>query len=161
VFEGETLVLDPDRDNLVLGYVRLRSAGPDIGHFADAMASPLMERDQAMDMVERYTGALNAADDAGMREMLATEWVGHGLADGSDEVDAEGLQDVLDGYRAGLSDVRFDVDDVHVSDDVVTVIGRVRGTHTGELLGIAPTGRAIEFKAIAVHRVSDGRIVES
>lgn len=33
VYEGESLVLDPDRDNRVLGYLRLRSAEPDVGHF--------------------------------------------------------------------------------------------------------------------------------
>lgn len=33
VYEGEMLMIDPKRDNRVLGYVRLRSAGPDIGHF--------------------------------------------------------------------------------------------------------------------------------
>lgn len=33
VYEGETLVLDPGRDNRVIGYFRLRSAGPDVGHF--------------------------------------------------------------------------------------------------------------------------------
>ncbi|WP_179378506.1 histidine phosphatase family protein [Jannaschia marina] len=33
VYEGEMLVVDPERDNRVLGYLRLRSSGPDIGHF--------------------------------------------------------------------------------------------------------------------------------
>jgi phosphohistidine phosphatase SixA len=33
VYEGEMLVIDPKRKNRVLGYLRLRSAGPDIGHF--------------------------------------------------------------------------------------------------------------------------------
>ncbi len=33
VYEGEILVLDPKRDNRVLGYVRLRNAKPDVGHF--------------------------------------------------------------------------------------------------------------------------------
>ncbi|MEM8787548.1 MAG: hypothetical protein AAGE76_04735 [Pseudomonadota bacterium] len=34
VYEGEMLVLDPKRENRVLGYLRLRSATPDVGHFA-------------------------------------------------------------------------------------------------------------------------------
>ena len=33
VYEGEVLVIDPDRRNRVLGYLRLRSSGPDVGHF--------------------------------------------------------------------------------------------------------------------------------
>ncbi|WP_300057406.1 histidine phosphatase family protein [uncultured Roseobacter sp.] len=39
VYEGEALVLDPDRGNRVLGYLRLRSAAPDVGHF-DASVAP-------------------------------------------------------------------------------------------------------------------------
>ena len=33
VFEGQMLVLDPDLNNRVLGYLRLGSAAPDVGHF--------------------------------------------------------------------------------------------------------------------------------
>ena len=33
VYEGEILVVDPKRENRVLGYIRLSSAQPDIGHF--------------------------------------------------------------------------------------------------------------------------------
>ena len=33
VYEGEMLVVDPKRENRVLGYVRLRTAQPDVGHF--------------------------------------------------------------------------------------------------------------------------------
>ena len=33
VYEGEALVLDPARGNRVLGYLRLASAAPDVGHF--------------------------------------------------------------------------------------------------------------------------------
>lgn len=39
VYEGEILVLDPGRRNRVLGYLRLNSAAPDIGHF-DTPAGP-------------------------------------------------------------------------------------------------------------------------
>lgn len=33
VFEGEILVVDPKRENRVIGYLRLKSAAPDVGHF--------------------------------------------------------------------------------------------------------------------------------
>ncbi|MEM7710825.1 MAG: ester cyclase [Pseudomonadota bacterium] len=161
VFEGEILVIDPQRDNLVLGYVRLRSANPDVGHFADALASPLMGEDAAMDMVERYYAALNENDDAQMMGLLAEDWTGYGLAAGPDGMDADGLRGLIDGNREGMSDMTFSVDDLHVSDDVVTVIGRITGTHTGELLGVPATGRPVEFGTIVVHRIEEGRIVES
>lgn len=34
VYEGEMLVIDPARDGRVLGYLRLDSAAPDVGHFS-------------------------------------------------------------------------------------------------------------------------------
>ncbi len=161
VFEGEILVIDPDRDNLVLGYVRLRSASPDVGHFADALASPLLEENEAMDMVERYYAALNAQDDAEMMGLLAEDWTGFGLAAGPEGMDQDGLRGLIDCNREGMSDMLFSVDDLYVSEDVVTVLGRIIGTHTGELLGVPATGRPVEFKTIVVHRIEEGRIAES
>ncbi len=35
-----------------------------------------------------------------------------------------------------------------------------RGTHTGELDGVAPTGTVVEFGGIDVARIVDGRIKE-
>ena len=53
------------------------------------------------------------------------------------------------------------IEDIHVTDDVVTVIGEITGVHSGEVFGVAATGNQIAFGAIAVHRLSDGQIVES
>ena len=36
-----------------------------------------------------------------------------------------------------------------------------RGTHLGELMGIAPTGREITLTGIAIRRFSEGRIAET
>ncbi len=35
-----------------------------------------------------------------------------------------------------------------------------RGTHRGELLGIAPTGRHVEINVIDIVRINEGRYVE-
>ncbi len=161
VFEGETLVLDPDRDNLVLGYVRLRSAAPDVGHFADSLASPLLREDDGLDMVERYYAALNSDDPDRLRTMLAEDWVGYGLGGQGGQIDADGLQALLEDYRAGMTDLHFEAESVYVADDVVTVIGHATGRHTSEMLGIAATGRDVRFQAIAVHRIENDRIAES
>jgi hypothetical protein len=34
------------------------------------------------------------------------------------------------------------------------------GTHTGELLGISPTGKQFSATAISIHRIANGKIVE-
>jgi predicted ester cyclase len=42
------------------------------------------------------------------------------------------------------------------------VVARVtaRGTHQGEFMGIAPTGKPVSFNAIDVVRIAGGKIVE-
>ena len=161
VFEGEILVIDPKRDNLVLGYVRLKSAGPDVGHFADALASPLLDETQAFDMVERYYEALNTSDATLLGDVLSERWVLHGESPSVPERDAEDFLDELARYTDGIADVRFAVEDVFLAGDVITVRGTISGRHEGTLFGVPATGRAVEFGAIAVHRVEGGAIAES
>ena len=161
VFEGEILVLDPKRDNLVLGYIRLRSASPDVGHFSDALASPLLEEERAYDMVERYYAALNARDDDLFEGTLGAEWFVHGESPSRPTRDVEGYLAEIADYMAGIPDIRFRIDSLHLAGDVVTVIGTLTGTHSGEVFGYPATGRSVEFSAIAVHRIEDGAIVES
>lgn len=44
--------------------------------------------------------------------------------------------------------------------DLGCAVLKITGTHTGTLLGIAPTGRRIEIDAVDVVRMADGRAVE-
>ena len=161
VFEGEILVIDPKRDNLVLGYLRLRSASSDVGHFADALASPLLGEERAFDMVERYYAALNARDDDLFEGTLSEDWFVHGESPSRPTRDIDSYLDEIADYMAGIPDITFTIDSLHFADNVVTVIGTLRGTHTGEVFGYSATGRSVEFSAIAVHRLEDGAIVES
>ena len=36
----------------------------------------------------------------------------------------------------------------------------IRGTHTGELMGIPPTGKQVAWTGITIYRLADGKIVE-
>ncbi|MEM7719018.1 MAG: ester cyclase [Pseudomonadota bacterium] len=161
VFEGEVLILDPKRDNQVLGYLRLASAAPDVGHFSDALSSPLLARSEAQDMIERYYDAIGAQDMTALETILSDRWVSHGLSDPDGDQDVDDFLSVVETIRAGLSDVEFIVDEIHVAGDIVTVIGTIIGQHTGTIYGLPATGRQINFGAIAVHRIEDGTITES
>jgi predicted ester cyclase len=49
---------------------------------------------------------------------------------------------------------------VVVDDDHIALALRVSGTHKGEFLGHAPTGRRFEVRALQVGRLEDGLMVE-
>jgi predicted ester cyclase len=63
-------------------------------------------------------------------------------------------------FRSAFSHLQCDIDEV--IDDGMRVAVRCtwRGTHTGELLGIAATHRKIEFTETHLLRIFDGRITE-
>ena len=91
-------------------------------------------------------------------EIVAESYVSHGPqappAEGPEGVKARVAvyQDALDG--------QWDVQEVFSSGDRVITRWIGRGTHNGELMGVAPTGRTIAVDAITVFRVADGKIAE-
>ena len=62
--------------------------------------------------------------------------------------------------RAAVPDARYEVDDLIAEGDKVVVRWRLLGTHEGSFQGIAPTGRAITLKGIAIYRVDRGKLME-
>jgi predicted ester cyclase len=57
------------------------------------------------------------------------------------------------------TDMAFTIEDLTESADGVTVRNHIAATHAGEFLGIAPTGRRIEWDSVAIVKIKDGRVV--
>jgi len=64
-------------------------------------------------------------------------------------------------FEAAFPKYELFPDDFICEDDKVTVRARFRGTHRGELMGIAPTGRTIEFPFAIIYRITDEKISKS
>jgi len=64
-------------------------------------------------------------------------------------------------FQAAFPDLTHTVEEIHADGDIVVVRESVRGTHEGEFSGIPPTGKKIEFSAVAIYRFSDGKCAES
>ena len=72
----------------------------------------------------------------------------------------EGLRGVIDGYRTAFPDLKMTVHDLIVAGEKAVVSFTLTGTHQGDLMGIAPTGKEIEVSGMVLSRLEDGRIVE-
>ena len=100
-------------------------------------------------------GNLDMAD-----EIYAPDYVGH---DPSNPEEVRGLQAAKQAaadYRRAFPDLRVTVEDLIAEGDKVAARLRVRGTHLGDLNGIVPTGRRVDFTGIVISRVEGGRIAE-
>ena len=62
--------------------------------------------------------------------------------------------------RSAVPDARYEVDDLIAECDMVVVRWRLLGTHKGAFRGLAPTGRPIVLKGIAIYRVEGRKLME-
>ncbi|MDQ3913200.1 MAG: ester cyclase, partial [Actinomycetota bacterium] len=92
-------------------------------------------------------------------EVLAPDFVDHDRLPGQ-EPGREGYKQAVAAYNAAFSGFRVDiVDQVAAGDKVVTRFA-VSGTHDRrEFEGLAPAGREVTHKVIAIHRIVGGKIV--
>jgi steroid delta-isomerase-like uncharacterized protein len=70
------------------------------------------------------------------------------------------LKEQVRKFRAGFPDLAIMIDEPIAEGDKVAYRWTMRGTHQGDIEGIAPTGRALEVSGITIVRVENGRIVE-
>lgn len=61
---------------------------------------------------------------------------------------------------AGIPDARAEVEEIFASGDWVGARLRWSGTHTGEFLGLAPTGKTFSITEIEIVRCESGRVVD-
>lgn len=101
------------------------------------------------------TGDLSIAD-----EIYSEDYVGHDAAKPEPVRGVAGAKEEAAGYRAAFSDLQLTIEHLVAEGDYFVSRWTARGTHDGELFGIAPTGRSVTTSGISVVRVSDGKIVE-
>jgi len=106
-------------------------------------------------------GRLELAD-----ELITPDCVDHGgdagpPVHGRDPITGpEAIKWVVRWLRGAFPDLAYDLDDAFGDGDRVAVRCTARGTHTGEFLGFAPTGRTVEYVSHEFYRVADGLIAE-
>ena len=71
------------------------------------------------------------------------------------------LEQLIGMYRAGIPDLDISVQHIVAEGDWVATRVLCRGTHTGELAGIPPAGKSLDFTASDFFRMADGKVVES
>jgi predicted ester cyclase len=73
----------------------------------------------------------------------------------------EGIKRIVENAVGAFPDLQVTLDDELSSGEKVVTRFTFRGTHQGELMGIAPTGKRIEVTTIGIWRVAEGRIAEA
>jgi predicted ester cyclase len=72
----------------------------------------------------------------------------------------EGMRQAAAMFRAAFPDWHSEVEQLVAEGDLVVEVFTARGTHRGELMGAAPTGREVALRGVNIFRLDGGRIVE-
>ena len=100
-------------------------------------------------------GNLDAAD-----EVYTTDYVGHTPDVPEDIRGVEAGRQYAAVFRSAFPDLQLTVEDQLADGDKVATRFTARGTHQGDLEGIAPTGNRIEITGIVISRIEGGKIAE-
>jgi steroid delta-isomerase-like uncharacterized protein len=107
--------------------------------------------------VREYIDAVTTKNMNRIRELLHPEYSFTG-GDGQRLEGPEAGVEVTQAFISAFPDERLEVQRMHVADKVVVAELTVSGTHRGELMGLAATGRRMELPVCNVMEVRDGKI---
>jgi steroid delta-isomerase-like uncharacterized protein len=93
-------------------------------------------------------------------QLIAEEYVGHDPTQPEPIQGRDGFRQFVGMYQSAFDDATITIDDQIGEGDQVVTRWTGRGTHTGELMGIAPTGKEVTVSGLTVSRLAGGKIVE-
>ena len=103
---------------------------------------------------------LPAADFAALEDVIDPAVVNHDLPPGVPN-GFEGVRGTVGMLQGAFSEQRYEVHHVIGEGDTVVIHATMHGRHTGEFLGVPPTGRNVALRSIHIVRYRDGREVET
>ena len=100
-------------------------------------------------------GRLEAID-----ELMAPDAAMHGLGDGAGVNGAAAFKDFVVRLRGAFPDIQITVAETVVEGDMIASRWTATMTHSGDQLGLAPTGRRVGVTGMSMARLRDGVMVE-
>ncbi|MCE5318727.1 MAG: ester cyclase [Parachlamydia sp.] len=102
----------------------------------------------------------DTGDPTYAREALSPDFIDQTLPEGRPQ-GPEGPLFASQHFRKVVPDLRCSVEEILVVGDRVIARLTFTGHHLGPFMGQEPTGKRIEFRAIDIYRIQDGKITDN
>jgi steroid delta-isomerase-like uncharacterized protein len=110
--------------------------------------------------VEQAVEAFNRADEAYF-DLYTDDVTIHGLPGTGGPVDRQGTMDFYRALWSAFPDLKIEPVEMIADRDLLAARLRVKGTHRGEIMGVAPSGNEIDVEQITIFKLDDeGRCTE-
>ena len=116
--------------------------------------------EEVLAVVDRLRADVYNAGNTDALPEIVTEGYLHGSANGPDAFGVVEGGKRISVFQTALPDLEWTFDEVIVQGDQVAARWTSRGTHDGDLLGFAATGKPVEFTGISFYTVQCGKIAE-
>jgi steroid delta-isomerase-like uncharacterized protein len=124
------------------------------------MTTSINSSEAAKAVVRRNTEEVQGGGNFAVFEQLfADDFVDHTPQPGGTP-DKDGARQLYKNLRAAFPDFHAAIHWQTADGDRVTTYKTYHGTHRAAFLGVAPTGRKIQFETVDVMRVRNGQITE-
>jgi len=110
-------------------------------------------------LVRKYYEMLDKGDVEGIMGIFADDisWNFPGMPE---PLNKEGLGGLIQGFSAAFPDMSHTIRLQLAEDDHVATALTFKGTQTGELMGVPPSGNHVEFTGLNIHLIKGGKIVK-
>jgi predicted ester cyclase len=121
-----------------------------------------MPEEQNIGIIKRIVALINERKLSQLAELTHPNFKRHDLAGALPEVSgANGPVDLVQMVLHAIPDIHYEIEQIVAQNDRVVVHLRGTGTHRGKFLGVAGTGKRIEWNGINIYRFEDGKVIET
>ena len=106
-----------------------------------------------------YEEVFNKKNLDAIEELCAPDLVDHNAMPGQ-APGTKGLKDAFATFFRGLPDLRITIQELVAERDIVVARFSGTATHTGELMGAAPTGKTVTMRGMDMIRIKSGKATE-
>jgi steroid delta-isomerase-like uncharacterized protein len=117
-----------------------------------------MAQNENVAAIESAVAQMNAGNVDGYLELYADDLTVHGYPPGVEG--KAGVSEFYRSFRNAFSDFELKVEDVLTDGDKVAGRYTIRGTHSGELMGVPGSGNKVDISGQSFFRFRDGQVVE-
>lgn len=118
-----------------------------------------MAKEQNIAAQERFAEGAMSGDFDIFDEVVAPGAVDHDPAPGQGS-GPDGFKHFFGTMKSAFPDLDIQVEHMTATDDDVAIAYTINGTHQGDFLGVAPTGRRVSARGCQIGRFEDGKLVE-
>ncbi len=118
-----------------------------------------MSKDANTQLQTRFGEAINSGNLDALRDLVAPTVVEHdpGPQQGPG---AQGYVDLFTELRTAFPDLKVTPEHITADENTVALAYTMQGTHKGDFMGIAPTGKPVKARGVQIARFENGKMVE-